>query len=136
MLPELLITLLDHNTFFVLSTTGRDGAPQSSVIWATREDDEIVFSTIRGRVKTRNMERNPQVSLCAYDPADPYSYVEVRGTVSMVEEGGVELIDELSRAYDGVPWTVRPTETRVVCRVTPTKVIEHIAPQSKKEDDA
>jgi hypothetical protein len=62
--------------------------------------------------------------------------VEVRGTVSMTEEGGVELIDELSRAYDGVPWTVRPTETRVVVRVTPTKVIEHIAPQSKQSEKA
>jgi hypothetical protein len=54
----------------------------------------------------------------------------------MVEEGGVELIDELSRAYDDVAWTVRPNETRVVCRVTPTKVVEHVAPQSKQSHEA
>jgi hypothetical protein len=36
MLPDLLTTLLDHNTFFVLTTNGRDGVPQSSVIWAKR----------------------------------------------------------------------------------------------------
>jgi PPOX class probable F420-dependent enzyme len=123
MLPELLITLLDHNTFFVLSTTGRDGAPQSSVIWATREDDEIVFSTIRGRVKTRNMERNPQVSLCAFDPSDPYRYVEVQGVVSLTEDGGPELIQELSLKYDGADFRESdPANIRVVCRVRPTKI--------------
>jgi len=123
MLPELLITLLDHNTFFVLSTTGRDGGPQSSVIWATREDDEIVFSTIRGRVKTRNMERNPQVSLCAFDPSDPYRYVEVQGVVSLTEDGGPELIQELSLKYDGADFRESdPANIRVVCRVRPTKI--------------
>jgi len=128
--------LLQAPVFAILSTAGPSGAVQSSVIWVRTDGDDVVFSTIRGRLKTRNMERNPQVSLCAYDPQDPYSYVEVRGTVSMVEKGGVELIDELSRAYDGVPWTVRPTETRVVVRLTPTKIIEHIAPQSEKNDEA
>jgi hypothetical protein len=52
--------------------------------------------------------------------------------VSLTEDGGDALIDELSRAYDRKPWTVRPHETRVVCRVTPTKVIEHVAAQSPK----
>ena len=120
--------------FAVLSTVSPSGAPQSSVIWVRTDGDDVLFSTIRGRLKCNNMERNPRVSLCAYDPADPYTYVEVRGTVTLTEEGGVELIDELSRAYDGVPWTVRPQETRVVVRLTPTKVIEHVAPQSTKKD--
>lgn len=124
--------LFNQPVFAILSTVGPSGAPQSSVIWVRTDGDDVLFSTIRGRLKARNMERNPQISLCAYDPGDPYFYVEIRGTVSMVEEGGVELIDELSRAYDGVPWKVRPDETRVVCRVTPTKVIEHQTTQSKK----
>jgi PPOX class probable F420-dependent enzyme len=123
MLPELLTTLLDHNTFFVLTTNGRDGAPQSSVIWAKREEDEVVFSTIRGRVKTRNMERDPRVSLCAFDPADPYRYVQVQGTVSMTEEGGPELIQELSHKYDGADFREsRPTNVRLVCRIRPTSI--------------
>jgi PPOX class probable F420-dependent enzyme len=93
------------------------------VIWVTREDDEIVFSTIRGRVKTRNMERDPRVSLCAFDPSDPYRYVEVQGTVSLTEDGGPELIQELSRKYDGADFRESdPANVRVVCRVRPTKI--------------
>jgi PPOX class probable F420-dependent enzyme len=123
-LPELLTRLLDANTFVVLCTVNPDGSPQSSVIWAKRDGDVIVFSTIRGRRKTRNMERDPRVSLCLYDPADPYVYVEIRGTVTMTEEGGPELIEELSQRYDGTSFTEgHPDNVRVVCTVHPTKIL-------------
>jgi len=124
-LTELARRLLDGNVFVVLGTVSPDGSPQSSVIWAKRDGDEVVFSTIRGRRKTRNMERDPRVTLCAYDPVDPYHYVEVRGTVTLTEEGGPELIQELSMRYDGERFTESdPGNVRVVCRVTPTRVID------------
>ena len=88
------------------------------------------MSTIRGRRKTANMARDPRVSLCLYDPADPFQYVEVRGTVEMVEEGGNELIDELSRAYMGKPWKHRRAEVRLVVPLTPSKVVERVSVQS------
>jgi PPOX class probable F420-dependent enzyme len=123
---ETLRELLDRRAFLVLSTVNPDGAPQSSVIWGKHDSGDVVFSTIRGRRKTRNMERDPRVSICIYDPADPYRYVEVRGTVSLTEEGGPELIDELSRSYDGKPFVEKvPGVTRVVCRVTASKIVEH-----------
>lgn len=122
-LPEPACRLLDQHAFFVLTTLNPDGAPQSSVVWVKREGDEVVFSTVRGRRKTRNMERDPRVSLCAYDVANPYAYVEIRGTVSMTTEGGDALIDEMSRIYQGRPWQEPHPVTRVVCRVTPTRVI-------------
>jgi PPOX class probable F420-dependent enzyme len=121
-LPALLVELLDKRTFAVVSTVNPDSGPQSSVIWATYEGDRILFSTIKGRRKTRNMERDPRVSLCLYDPDDPYRYVEVRGTVTMTTDGGVELIQRLSQMYDGKPFREgHPDNVRVVCRVTPTR---------------
>ncbi len=123
-LPELAKRLLDANTFFVLSTVNPDGSPQSSVIWAKRDGDEVVFSTILGRRKTRNMQRDPRVSICAYDPADPECYVEIRGRVSMDREGGPELIEELSQRYDGVAFRESsPENVRVVCRANANKII-------------
>jgi PPOX class probable F420-dependent enzyme len=124
--------LFQAPVFVVMSTINPDGQPQSSVVWAKVEGDEVVISTIRGRRKCRNMERDPRITLIAYDPDDPYVYVELRGTVTLDEEGGDALINELSLAYDGEPFTHRPTETRVVVRFTTTKVIRHVAPQSRK----
>jgi PPOX class probable F420-dependent enzyme len=124
-LTDLAKRLIDEPTFAVLSTINPDGAPQSSVVWVKRDGDDVVFSTIRGRRKTRNMERDPRVTVTLYDPADPYRYVEVRGAVSLTEEGGPELIQELSQKYDGTPFTEgHPDNVRVVVRVTPTRVID------------
>jgi PPOX class probable F420-dependent enzyme len=118
-LSDLARRLLDADTFGVLATANRDGSPQSSVIWAKRDGDEVVFSTILGRLKTRNMERSPQVSLCLYDPDNPYRYVELRGPVSITQDGGPELIQELSQRYEGRPFVESdPANVRVVCRLT------------------
>jgi PPOX class probable F420-dependent enzyme len=125
-LTDLARRLIDTNTFAVLSTVSADGAPQSTVIWVKRDGEDVIFSTIRGRKKTRNMERDPRVSLCMYDPKDPYLYVEIRGTVTLTEHGGRELINDLSRSYDGVDFKVEPPEiVRVVGRINATRVLEH-----------
>ena len=123
-LTDLAKRLIDAPTFAVVSTVNPDGAPQSSVIWVRRDGDDVLFSTIRGRRKTRNMERDPRVNVTLYDPADPYHYVEVRGTVSLTEDGGPELIQELSQKYDGAPFReAKPDAVRVVVRVTPRRVV-------------
>ncbi len=125
-LSDLARRLVDEPTFAVLSTTNPDGAPQASVIWVKRDGDDILFSTIRGRRKTRNLERDPRVSVVLYDPADPYVYTEVRGTVSVTEDGGRDLINELSLKYDGQPFPVEdPERIRVVVRVHPERVVNH-----------
>jgi PPOX class probable F420-dependent enzyme len=123
-LPDLAKKLIDSHVFATLCTTNPDGAPQSSVIWLKREGDEVVFSTIQGRRKTKNIQRDSRVSVSFFDPANPYSYVEVRGTVSLDEAGGPELIQELSQLYTGHPYSEQdPSSVRLVCRITPTKVI-------------
>jgi PPOX class probable F420-dependent enzyme len=116
-------TLFRAPVHAVLTTINPDGAPQSSVVWTKSEEGQVVFSTIRGRRKTRNMERDPRVTLLAYDPEDPGAYVEVRGTVSLDEAGGPELIDELSRAYDDEAWDPQGDGTRVVARVSAERIV-------------
>lgn len=122
-LSELAKRLIDANTFATLATVNPNGSPQSSVIWVTRDGDDVVFSTILGRRKTRNMQREPRASLTLFDPANPYQYVEIRGEVTMTEQGGPELIQELSQRYTGGPFTEHdPANVRVVCRLNPAKV--------------
>lgn len=123
-LSELARRLLDEPTFVVATTLNPDGGPQSSVIWAKRDGDDVIFSTVKHRQKARNLRRDPRISLCFFDPAKPLLYAEIRGTVTMTEEGGRELIEELSRKYTGHGYPDEPAENvRVVCRVRATKVI-------------
>lgn len=123
-LPEHARKLLDQATYVVLTTVAKDGSPHSTVMWIKRDGDDLIFSTVKGRQKAKNLERDPRVSIAAYDPANPYSYFSVSGEVTMTEEGGRELIDELSYKYGGRSYPQEPEGTvRLVCRVTPRKVL-------------
>lgn len=124
-IPESAYRLLEAPHFATIATTQPDGTPQQTVVWLKRDGNDVLFSTIRGRRKTLNMERDPRISVMVYDSENPYAYVEIRGTVSMTEEGGDDLIHELSHYYTGgrFPGDDGTDHVRVVCRVTPTKVI-------------
>ena len=124
-LPELAKSWIDNAEFAVIATVLPNGRPQQSVVWVDRDGDDILVSTVKGRRKHLNMERDPHVSVLIYPKDNPYSYVEVRGTVSMTEEGGRELIDHLCNKYTGEARYVADDGTdnvRVVVRITPDKL--------------
>ncbi|HEY3471799.1 MAG TPA: PPOX class F420-dependent oxidoreductase [Amycolatopsis sp.] len=120
--------LLDGRNYPVVATTNADGSPQSSVVWARRDGDTVVFATVQGRRKERNIRRDPRVSVSVFDLADPENYVEIRGRAEVTVEGGRELIDELSRKYVGTDFPAEPPEVvRVFVRVVPEHITGHSA---------
>lgn len=125
-LTDLAKRLLDNKVFAVVTTLHRDGRPHSTVIWAKRDGNDVVFSTTRTRRKALNLHRDPRASVTFFDVKNPYQYVSLEGTVTMSEEGGRALIDELSLWYNGQPYPQEPPDTvRMVCRFTPTKQLGH-----------
>ncbi|MDT4982983.1 MAG: hypothetical protein QOF95_473, partial [Pseudonocardiales bacterium] len=117
--------LLDAGSHVTVATLMPDGSPQTSVLWATYDGDDLLLSTIIGRAKERNWRRDPRTSVLIHDPNDPNRYVEVRGSVSMTTEGGPELINRLSLTYYGEPYTgdEGTDHVRVVARLTPSRVV-------------
>jgi PPOX class probable F420-dependent enzyme len=85
----------------VVTTLQRDGAPQSTVVWVDVDDDGLSINTAHGRVKPRNLEHDPRLSLVVVDPQDPYRWFKVLGTGRLVDEGADEQIDRLSKKYTG-----------------------------------
>ncbi len=91
---------LEEPRFLTLATINRDGTPQQSVIWYELQGDEIMMNTARGRLKDRNLVRDPRASLCL---EDGYRYLAIRGTVSLNADQRVaqEDIRRLSVRYHG-----------------------------------
>jgi PPOX class probable F420-dependent enzyme len=113
------LKLLDGRNYAVLATVNADGSPQTSAMWVGRDGDDLLFSTIEGRVKHRNMLRDPRVSVTILDAADPENYVELRGQVTMTPDIGRRIDTQLSWKYDGKdPDPDRPGAVRVVVRMT------------------
>jgi PPOX class probable F420-dependent enzyme len=63
--------LLDGRHFAVLATINPDGGPQTSAMWVGRDGDEVLFSTVAGRRKHRNLQRDPRASVTVIDSEDP-----------------------------------------------------------------
>ena len=121
-LSDATLRLVDGKNYAVLATVNPDGSPQTSVVWVGRDGDELLFSTVEGRVKHRNMRRDPRVSVTVIDWSDPENYVELRGRVSMTPDHGRRLDTQLSWKYDGRdPGQDRPGAVRVVVRMVVEK---------------
>jgi PPOX class probable F420-dependent enzyme len=116
--------LVDGRNFATIATLNPDGAPQTSVIWVGLDGDAVVFSSTTGRQKTRNILRDPRVSLTIHDADNPYRTVEIRGTAEVIEDPERTLSKRLSHKYVGEdPPPDPPSVKRVIVRVTAEKVI-------------
>jgi PPOX class probable F420-dependent enzyme len=121
-LSEATLRLLEARNYAVLATVNPDGSPQTSAMWVGRDGGDLLFSTLEGRVKHRNMRRDPRVSVTVLDSLDPENYVELRGRVSMTPDPGRRLHVQLSWKYDGKdPGEDRPGAVRVVVRMVVEK---------------
>ena len=128
MLNHEIRRLLDGANFAVLATINPDGAPQTSAMWVGREGDEVLFSTVAGRRKHRNLERDPRASVTVLDAQDPYNYVELRGRMAIEEDIGRAFDTGLSWKYDGRdPDPDPPGAVRLILRMTVDKVTGYAA---------
>ena len=120
--------LLDGRHFAVLATINPDGAPQTSAMWVGRDGDDVLMSTVAGRQKHRNLERDPRASVTILDSDDQYNYVELRGTATFTEDVGRAFDIGLSQAYDGTdPDPDPPGAVRLIIRLEVTKATGYAA---------
>lgn len=124
-IPDSHRDIFDKQTFAYVATTGTDGTPQVTPVWVEPGDDGTVrFSTVKGRVKHRNLVADPRVALAAADPDNAYRYVQLRGRVQLTDDPGKDLINRLSSKYVGIDRYDHdgPTDERVVVTVVPDHV--------------
>jgi PPOX class probable F420-dependent enzyme len=112
--------ILSGKNFVHLATINKDGSPQVSPVWVDLEGDLIVINTARGRVKERNIARDPRVALSAISQNDPYDDIALRGVVvETTGEGAREHIDKLSQKYLGKPYPwAHDQQDRVIIKIS------------------
>jgi|SRR5208282_5232613 len=117
--------LFTKKAFANLSTLMPDGSPQVTPVWVDYDGTHILVNTAKGRVKDRNMRREPRVALAVSDPENPYRYLEVRGRVVEIAEAGADdHINRMAKKYlgqDVYPYR-KPGEVRVLYKIKAEKV--------------
>ena len=124
-IPDQFRDLFEKKAFASLATVGADGTPQVTPVWVDFDGTYVRFNTAKGRVKDRNLSRNPKVALAIQDPDNPYRYVQVRGRIAESTQTGADAhIDALAKKYlgqDRFPYR-KPGEVRVMFKILPERV--------------
>ena len=81
---------LKEKRFAVLGTINSDSTPQLSAMWYELDGDEILMNTKVGRVKERNLRRDPRISICI---EDGYNYLTLVGTARLIDDQAIAQAD-------------------------------------------
>jgi PPOX class probable F420-dependent enzyme len=119
---------LTEPNFAAFATIMEDGSPHVNPVWIDVDDGHILVNTAAGRVKERNVRRDPRVAITVPDKDNQYEKVDIRGRVVdfVTGEEADRHIDKLAKKYlgqDTYPYR-NETEQRVILRIEPTVVYE------------
>jgi PPOX class probable F420-dependent enzyme len=125
---EPILKFFVERNFAFISTINKDGSPQVTPTWIDIDEEHglILINTAIGRLKQKNVTRDPRVSISMIDGKDnPYSMVTIRGKVIQQSKSGAnEHIDKLARKYlntDKYP-AHSPSVTRIILKIKPEKI--------------
>jgi PPOX class probable F420-dependent enzyme len=85
----------------VISTVDADNRPRSAPIWYEWKDGAAYLFTGRRTLKWRNIQDNPNVSLCVDWREPPYRSAIIQGTAEEVEVDMYDLVLSMSVRYYG-----------------------------------
>jgi len=113
----------------VLATSRSDGRPQLSPVTCTVDDENrVLVSTRETALKTRNLRRRPQASLCVFTDNFFGEWVQVEGDVEIIPlPDAMDLLVEYYRRISGEhpDWddyrAAMVRDQRVIVRITITR---------------
>ena len=113
----------------MLGFLAADGRPLVAPVWFLVDKGELVFNTGRNTAKGRALARDSRVAMCVDDPHPPYSFVQVQGTATAIEDAP-DLLDIATRIGARYMGAHRAREFgrrnavpgELVVRVRPTKI--------------
>jgi len=123
-LPPVVKKILEDKAYGHVITFDETGKPQVTMVWVDVDGDEVVFNTAEGRLKPKNLRRDPRVIISVQDRNDPQSYVVFHGKATVTEAGADPHIDKLAKRFlgaDKYPFR-RPGEKRLIVRVKPDRL--------------
>jgi PPOX class probable F420-dependent enzyme len=120
-------SLFENKNFAFVATSMKDGSPHVTPTWVDIEDNYILINTAIGRVKQKNVARDPRVSVSITDMNNPYHMVTVNGEIveQIKGEEAEKHIDKLAKKYlnkDKYPGRA-PGEERILLKIKPKKVV-------------
>jgi PPOX class probable F420-dependent enzyme len=124
-LEEKTIKLFQQKNIVFIATIMKDGAPHLSPVWANYDSGYILVNTAEGRIKQKNILRDPRVAVSVVSNDNPLDMTTIRGTVEeIITDYDYIHADKLTRQYMGqnhYPFK-RDDEKRIILKIKPERV--------------
>jgi PPOX class probable F420-dependent enzyme len=124
-LTERAMNLIDGKNFAYLATILPDGSPHVTPMWIDREGDMVLMNTAKGRIKLRNLARDPRVAITVVDSNNPYDRIIILGSViNQTEQAAEAHIDKLAKKYTNAKkyQKASPSEQRIILKIEPSRI--------------
>ena len=123
-IPESHVAILETALMAVVSTISRrDGLISTNPVGFDWDGEYVRLSTLKSRLKYRNLMANPQVTFCAVDPKVPSRYIEIRGYAELSDDPERALSKKMVGRMSGKEQDLdEPGAERVIIKIVPTHV--------------
>ena len=135
MIDSKAIKLFSKKNLVFIATIMKDGSPQLSPVWANYEDGFILVNTAEGRIKHKNILRDPRVAVSVTSNDNPLDMTTIRGTVvEIISDSKYSHADKLTEQYMGrkhYPFK-QDGEKRIIFKIKPERVF--VLPELKMNE--
>ena len=135
-LDDRIIKLFKERNLVFIATIMKDGSPQLSPVWADMEDGHVLVNTAEGRIKHKNVLRDPRVAISVVDNNNPLNMTTMRGKViEIIPDYQYQHANRLTKKYmgkDKYPFR-QPGEKRIIFKILPEKV--YVLPKLKMSQE-
>ena len=124
-LDEGIYQLAQGPNFAVVTTLNANGSVQAQPLWIDSDQDFLLVNTEMHRHRVKNLQRDPNVTVCIVSSEGWMHWGEVRGQLVEIITGQVarDHIDQLSMKYTGKPYANPIQSERVILKIKPERQV-------------
>ncbi len=117
--------LFQQKNLIFVSTINLDGSPQLTPVWGDYDNGHVLINTAEGRLKHKNVLRDPRVAISVVDHDNPLNMTTIKGkVVEIIPDYDYVHANKLTKQYMGIdeyPFK-RDGEKRIIFKIKPVKI--------------
>jgi len=117
--------LFQQKNLIFVSTINLDGSPQLTPVWGDYDNGYVLVNTAEGRLKHKNVLRDPRVAISVVDHDNPLNMTTIKGkVVEIIPDYDYVHANKLTKQYLGIdeyPFK-RDGEKRIIFKIKPVKI--------------
>ena len=114
--------LFQEKNLIFIATINSDGSPQLTPVWGTFDNGHVLINTAEGRLKHKNVLRDPRVTISVVDHENPLKMPSIKGEViEIIPDYDYSHANKLTKQYMGIseyPFK-RDGEKRIIFKIKP-----------------